>query len=208
MLEKVKIRKVIPKGNGVLIHIKRTPKTTASGLYIGTENEFSSSRMDIDNYTGKVEAIGYADKVEEGCPGLKVGDTVIVSQFAGYHIPTKREVFAKIVHATDIHCKTHNSMKLELDKLEATGSRLLLEIKNEDDQVSEGGIIMGKQESDPNAIDTQRCEVWGVGPTASEYQKGDIVYIPAYVGNIVILDNGMMVKTVNFNDVLFMLERD
>jgi len=204
MLKKLKIEGIIPKGDRVLVHIQRLPKTTESGIYVGTTNEFSSTKMDIDNYLGTIVSIGDDSKIQEGCPGIKVGDNVLFSQYAGYHTPTEREVYAKIIGSSEIHSKVKSTMKLKLDEVEPMGPRLLLEIVKHKEEVTEAGIIVQEKESDPREMDSEKCIVRGIGTQITEeYKLGDIVYIPQYVGNMVVLDDGMVVKTVNFNDILF-----
>lgn len=206
MLKQVEIKAVIPKYDKVLVHIKRIPKVSDSGIILGLTNEFSSSRLDIDNYTGEIVALGESEKIEELSPGLKIGDNVLFSQFAGYHVPTGRDVFAKLLTSTDIHCKVQNGMKLKLEEATPVGDRLLLEVLPEE-EVTESGIIVGKQDTDPRQLDAEKCKVRGIGPNVKdEYEIGDIVYIPQYVGNTVILDDGMRVKTVNYFDILFIVK--
>lgn len=207
MIKKVTMEKVIPKGDNVLVHIQKLPKTTESGIFVGTTNEFSSSRLDIDNYTATVISIGNQKSVDKICPGVKVGDGVLFSQFSGYHVPTGREIFAKLIPAHDIHCKVDNPMKLNLDKAQPVGERLLLEVVVEDETVTETGIIVGKQEKDPRELDSEECIVRGISTLVKEdYEVGDKVYIPAYVGNSIIDDSGRVFKTVNVNDILFVVK--
>ena len=204
MVNTVNIKKVVTRGDRVLVHIKKLPKVTESGIITGQTNEFSSTRLDIDNYIGEVIDFGDEQAVHKHSPGLKKGEFAMFSQYAGYHIPTGRDTFAKVIHSHDIHCKVQEPMKFNKEQVTPTGERLLLEVMPPE-ETTESGIIIGEAEKDPRELDTEKCIVRGVGPQAKEFKVDDVVFIPAYVGNNVVLDDGTELKTVNYNDILFMV---
>lgn len=201
MLEKVDIKTAVPKGGNVLVHIRKMPKTTDAGIFLGNTNEFSSSKLDIDNYTAEIVSVGSEVDKEE----FKAGEKVMFSQFSGYHVPSGREVFAKLIPFTDIHCKIEDDMNFKLEEVNPVGPRLLVEVVVPDEIKTDAGIVLSKPtEEDPRQLDSLKCIVRGIGAEVKDnYTIGDTVYIPTYVGNEIILDDGRMLKTINFNDVLF-----
>jgi len=205
MITKVKLEQVIPKGDRVLVHIEKIPNVSDSGIILEDGNEFNSTKMDISNYIGKVISMGDTELVHKHTPELQIGDNVMFSQFAGYHVPTEKGVFGKVVHAHDIHCKVDNPMKFGKDNVTPMGARISVEILKPED-TTESGIFVGTAESDPRELDMEKCKVLGVGPNAKEYKEDDIVFIPEYVGNKVPLGD-IMLKTVNYDDVLFMIKQ-
>lgn len=214
MLNEIKLNTIIPKGDRVLVNITLPPKETEIGIIVpDTVDKFTSTKMDINNYIGTVVAIGDAKEVHKDNPGLKAGDKVIFSQFAGYHVPTSKEIFSKVVHSHDIHAKTKKLMKFGNDDVIPTNDRLLIKIilpgKALGDGVREleSGIIVSeknvKDADDPREVDSQKAKVLAIGPKVKDYEVGDIVFIPTYVGNAITVTSGDILKTVNYNDVLF-----
>lgn len=214
MLNEINLKKIVPKGDRILVDIYIPPNITDSGVLIPDNVDmFTSTKMDIKNYIGTVIAIGDKKEIASISPGLSVGDNVLFSQFAGYHVPVKKGKFAKIVHAQDIHSKIKKNMKFGTDDVSPTSDRLVVKIILEGEYMGDGtrkldsGVIVSEEamaaHDNPSEVDTQKAKVLAVGPLAKDYKVGDIVFIPTYVGNEVVSKSGDILKTINYNDVLF-----
>jgi len=214
MLNEIKLDTIVPKGDRVLVDIYLPPEKTESGIIVpDTVDKFTSNKLDIHNYAGTVIAIGDKKDVHAENPGLKLGDKVLFSQFSGYHLPTSKDVFAKVIHSHDIHSKIKSFMKFGKHEVQPTNDRLVVEIIVAGKDVGDGqrelesGILVSsesvKANSDPREVDSLKAKVLAIGPNAKDYEVGDIVFIPVYGGNDVTTNKGDMLKTINYRDVLF-----
>jgi len=216
MLSEVKLDSIIPKGDRVLVDIYIPPEQTDSGIVLSGNDRLTSTKMDIHNYAATVVAIGDKKEVHQDNPGLKPGDKVLFSQFAGYHVPAEKGVFAKVVHSHDIHAKIKRIMKFKNDEVIPTNDRLVVKEMILGEDIGDGkvkldsGIIIDQEAArageDPAEVDSIKTEVIAVGPKAKDYVVGDIVYIPTYVGNVIVTASGDFIKTINYKDVLFKVQ--
>jgi len=141
-----------------------------------------SDEDDITTRKAEVVQLGPdADKFGH-CPGLKVGEIAVFTEFAGYFIPTKDDIY-KAVRGYDIIGKFKKKADMkDVEKLEATANRVVVELglpKTEDDIILEQG-------NDPRQADLSYGTIKSVSPElADKWEVGQGVAFPPYAGTTI-----------------------
>jgi len=134
---------------------------------------------------GEVIALGPEADQPSHCPGLKVGDLVVFTQFAGAYLPTDdTESLYKIVRGYDIVGMKKEKDKGDDSKWIPTSDRLLVEIvdltKKNDDVILNGA-------QDPRLAELHYGVILKKGEEANHVnvKVGDLVAFDPYVGTVI-----------------------
>jgi len=133
---------------------------------------------------GEVVAMGPEADQPSHCPGLKVGDQVVFTQFAGAFLPTDDdENLYKIVRGYDIIGRKRMTKKNDETKWIPTSNRLMVEIV---DLAKDDGVILNGAK-DPRLAKLLFGRVLKKGKEAKNVDivKGDLVAFDPYVGTVI-----------------------
>ncbi len=172
------------------------------GIYLG-HNE--SKPQDIAMYFGSVEKLGPSATDDLNCPGLRIGDTAMFSQFAGHHISTREDKSYKVIPGYDIVAVVADPKDITVNTLAPTADRILVSVQFVDG--SEDGLILSDSEvKDPRLTDLDYGIIEKVGPTSTRFVVGQLVAYEPYCGVIAkhkrTLDDKEL-KLIREDDILF-----
>jgi len=188
---------VKPEGFNIIAEVTELP-SMKDDIFVGSAPV--ASKTNIEYYYGKVLSLGDRATETEQCPGLKEGENIVFSQFAGYGIPTK-DGYCKVIRGHDVVAVVKGNFEDMSEKnVKPTGDRVLVKIIGE--SLVQDGIYDDSKE-DPRSALTQRGEVIACGPDAKKYKKGTIVAFDPYCGNLIVNENDIKLKTVNQFDILY-----
>jgi len=164
-----------PKRDMVLVEMIRLDEIQ-EGLVL----ERDSDATDVAIRYGKVLSIGDKVDMPEHCPGLKVDEIVIFTEFAGYYVVTKEEKLLKLIRGYDIVGKYENMEKMNKD-VAPTANRLLVE---EYDMNEGSDLILNTTSRDPRLADMHYGKIIGIGPSVKDedLSVGMLVAYATYVG--------------------------
>ena len=173
-------------------------------IYDTLITQAQSKEEEIATRYGEVLSLGPDVDKHGSCKNLKIGDTVIFTEFAGYYIPTDSDL-VKIMRGYDIICKTKDVK--DFSKLEPTENRILLEVVNPD---SMQDIILADNK-DPRLADLSYGKVLKTGPTTElNLSPGDFIAFPPFAGITVRhyeSEENKELKTVLEFDILFTVKQ-
>ena len=178
------VKTVEPLKANVVVRLK----TELGELFLQSESDEESVAIRY----GDVISIGPDVELPAGCPGLKVGDSVIFTQFAGYFLPTDdTESLYKMIKGYDIVAMAEEFDTENLEEAwEPTADRMMVQVVDltKTDGVALGGardprlaelifakvIKKGKLSSlaGVDVGDTVAFDPW-VGTTLREYESDD-----------------------------------
>lgn len=165
------VSKISLKREYVLIEVNKV-LDTSDGIYLGSVLEDAN---DIKMYTGVVRAIG--PKVKE----LKVNQTVIFQQFAGYHVAIQDKGLFKVMDENSILGIIDETDEINDGSVTPTDDRVFVKVKASLED--ENGIILtGKAAQDPRLIDLSYATVIKTGQNVTDTVIGDVVAYEPYCG--------------------------
>lgn len=172
------------------------------GVYHG--HTALSSKTEQAYYKGKVLSTGPRATESEHCPELaelKDDEYVIFSDLAGYHVLTE-DKFCKVIRGHEIVGITTDFENMNTENVRPTAERILVEVIKEN-HVKDG---IWDNTQDPRAQDIQYGKVISCGSTADHYEPGTIVGFEPYVGNPLVNNESVFLKTINSLDIEFIVE--
>lgn len=173
-------------------------------IFITSEIIGLSNAIQIQH--GEVRKLGPDARAENACPGLKIGDTALFSEFAGYHIVTNDDIMHKLIGGHSIMATTTDISSPSVETLNPTSDRLLLEIQYT--YAEEGGLVLNEEEAkDPRLQDLAYGVIKKLGPNCPDiFQEGDLVGYQPYAGETV-RERGSRqepeLRVIHANDALF-----
>jgi co-chaperonin GroES (HSP10) len=192
---------VNPQGVNVLVEVKKFDTVDSNNIYRGENAKLTKTKAEF--YFGTAVKMGESANSKEQCPGLKEGTGVVISQIAGYTIPTKEE-YCKIVRGYDIVAIVEDLNDINMNNIKPTGDRILVQIIEENSFTGDG-VFVGSKE-DPREALIQRGRVISCAQEAKQYKEGSIVAFDPYCGNLIFNEGDVLLKTVNGFDILFLEE--
>jgi co-chaperonin GroES (HSP10) len=169
---------IMPIKDKVLVSIFPV-STNADGIVLYNERSEDQAKM----YFGEVLSMGPDVALPKHCPGLKVGDKIFFSEFAGHHISTKQNKLVKIIRGYDIMTTLEDIDKIEDSNTTPTADRVLVAAKYRDD--SDDGLSLNAEEArDPSLADLDYGVVLKKGPSCTDpkIEVGMTVAYAPYVG--------------------------
>lgn len=161
------VSKVNPKRDQILVEIVKVLENK-DGIYLGS----TTGANEISLYKGIIRRVG--PKVQE----LKVGQNVLFSEFAGYHVAIKDTGLFKIMDAFSVLATLEDNEEINDSNVTPTEDRVLVKVQSS--LVDENGIILtGKAAQDPRLIDLSYATVLKTGLKATDTNIGEtIAYEP------------------------------
>jgi co-chaperonin GroES (HSP10) len=175
----VDVNKISPQKNSVIIKVKNLEE-----LYDELVTPDVSDKEEVAIRFGEVISIGPDATTLEQCPDLKVGDTVVFTEFAGYFIATEGDDLCKVLRGYDIIGKFMNNKDIEKrESAIPTGNRILAEMV--DTSETQDGVILNAK--DPRLADLSYGKILKVNPLINKLglEEGQLVAFPPYVGTII-----------------------
>jgi co-chaperonin GroES (HSP10) len=172
----IKISNVVPRKYNVVVRLLNLDE-----IYESLITQTASTEDRIAIRYGEVVSKGPDADKPGHCYGLKVGDIVIFTEFAGYYIPTNNDVY-KVIKGYDIIGKIKDVKMVET--LKPTGNRVLVEVFTEEDMLD--GIILNNAK-DPRLADLDYGKIVRIGDEANKLnlQTENLVAFPPYVGTTI-----------------------
>ena len=174
------IKTVKPKRDMVSVEIKA--KNEESGLYTGEVQDTNEPKVEM--YFGEVVKMGPEVTDDAHCPGLKEGDKVAFSQFAGYHLITTGEARHKVLNGYNIMAILDDLDNVSEDTITPTADRLLVAIIDEGME-DEKLFISKSDKSDPRTTELVYAKVLRVGKTCKDTKVGDLIAFSPYAGETI-----------------------
>lgn len=149
------------------------------------EDSAEKSTDQVKMYFGEVLSMGPDATSQKHCPGLKVGDTILFSQFAGHYVSTQEDRLVKIIRGYDIMTTLENINDITKSNVHPTANRLLVAARYRDE--TDDGLILNDEESrDPSLADLDFGIVLKKGLACTlPIEVGQVVAYPPYVGECV-----------------------
>ncbi len=199
-MRKLETKEVKPCNHNVLISVIFQEEVDEDGVFVGGGKQATKTTSEF--YHGLVEGVGGEADIETECPGIEVGDQVIINQLSGCTVPTW-DKYCKLVRGYDIVAISKDE-NMEIDSIKPTGDRVLVKIL-EEGAYDEDGVYIGES-GDPREKQTQRGTLLAVGPAVKgDYEIGSTIYFDPYCGNMIVNDKETKLKTLNSFDILFTL---
>lgn len=194
--------KIEPQKDLVLVSVKNAVDEQ-DGVYLGQKE---GGPEDIIMYLGEVEKLGPSATSDTNCPGLKVGDIAMFSQFSGHHIATDKDKSLKIIPGYDINAIVLDPANLSETTLKPASDRLLISVRMVDE--TEDGLILSKEEArDPKLTDLDYAVIVQVGQSAKlGYKVGQLVAYEPWCGVIAKrrrFTGDSELKLIREDDILF-----
>jgi len=164
----------------------------------------ASNEEDVAVRYGNVLSIGPEVDSNTHCENLKVNDTVLFTEFAGYYITSDEDRIFKVIRGYDIIGKVMSITDISNSNFIPTSDRILVE-EIETDSTSNEVII---ETSNPAMGDLLYGKIIKVGDSVQndKLKEGLLVAYPTYVGTVVRhyeSDKLKILKIVVENDILF-----
>ena len=196
-------KKIEPVADMVLVELIRLDE-----IIDGIITETESTAENVAIRYGKVIAMGGLVDSHPHCKGLKVGEIVVFTQFAGYFIATKEQVMIKLIRGHDIIGKYENEDAMKETKLIPTADRLLIEEYDADEG---SDLIMSTSMRDPRLTDLSYGKIISIGPSVKnkDFKENMIVAYASYVGTVVRekeSEEDKPLKTIVEFDILMMVD--
>lgn len=168
--------KINPLKDSVIIEIQNLVEMKDSLIDTSKSDEES-----VAIRFGIVISMGPDVALPEHCESLKVGDTVVFTQFAGYHISSTKG-FYKVIRGYDVVGITTDMNDMNEDTVVPTANRVL--VKELQTNVDDDGLILSGNASDPRLSDMAFGEIISCGPSIrnKDLVQGLRVAYPPYVG--------------------------
>jgi len=192
----INVENIVPKRDIVIVKLLKIE-----------ESLFTPDLSDEQNIAiryGKVTSKGSLADSLEHCPGLEVGDTVVFTEFAGYYIPTEKDLY-KAIRGYDIIGKSMKEIndKKDLDII-PTGDRVLVEII--DLTKDSDGLITNI--SDPRLADMIYGKIIKINPEINKQnlKVGQHVAFAPYAGTTIRnfeSDESKELRIIVEHDILF-----
>jgi co-chaperonin GroES (HSP10) len=133
----------------------------------------------------KVISMGPDVTSKEHCPGLKVGDHVSFTEFAGYHLAVDSKDIVKVIRGYDILSIITDMNNINSDTVVPTTDRLLVEELPQG--VEQDGLFLGNASADPRLASLNYGKVLSIGPSCLDktITKDSIVAYAPYVGETI-----------------------
>ncbi len=134
-------------------------------------------------YFGEVLSMGPDSTDDDHCPGLKVGQTIFFSEFAGNHVSVIDSTkLVKIIRGYDIMAIVKDIKNITKDTVTPSADRIMIAAYFRD--ANEDGLQLSDEGAkDPKLKDLDYGVILAVGPTCkSDLKVGDIVAYDNYVG--------------------------
>jgi co-chaperonin GroES (HSP10) len=192
---------VNPQGVNALVEVKRFDTLDSNKIYKGENAQMTKTKAEF--YFGTVIKLGKDAASKEQCSELKEGIGVVISQMAGYTIPTKKS-YCKVVRGYDVVAIVEDLDNINMNNIKPTGDRVLVQII-EESSITSDGVYVGSKE-DPREALIQRGRVISCAENAIQYKEGSIVAFDPYCGNLIYNEGDVLLKTVNGFDILFLEE--
>jgi len=193
-MKKIQSSDIKPVGINLSVEIKITEKEI-NGVKTGKK---LASKVQTEQYMGKVLAMGKGVKDKSQCPELEVGDYIIFDQFAGA-VANTDDCYTKVIDGYNVIAISKEE-DMNKDTIKPANDRILVEILDENFSVN--GVEY-EASIDPRDKVTQKGLVLKCGVNAEEVTEGEIVFFEPYAGNLIINETELKLKTLNYRDILY-----
>ena len=173
------IKKVKPAKENIVIRTIELDKDNE--LYFAKSKTLDTKNSELS--FGEVISLGPNAGNLEQCPGVTVGDKVVINRYAGSHIATNElnEIY-KIMGGYSVMAKIDDINKIDVESTYPSSNRLLIAVKLVDSTDGELYIPVNET-SDPRLEDIDYGVVIKLGPSCKlGYKVGDIVAYNPYSG--------------------------